>query len=274
MRSVIRMQLRMTAPNIGELDAQDTALAGEDHFDLGEGERGIKRRKGDLADALGDEGLEGSDEEEAGNAGSESEEDFLDSEDEREAKTKSLENEMDGLYDTYQTHMQEKDAKFRVKEARRKDKHRESWKGIDDPKESESEEESEEEGVEGGWENREKNRAHIGEEADSSDDSDDDEEMQLDTPVSSARRSLLQKLDDGSEVSSAAKVWFDQSVFKGLDEFDDDEEEEEAEMTDDEESSDEELEDAEEEEEEEAVVAAHQMSDSEVGPPFHFLSPP
>jgi AdoMet-dependent rRNA methyltransferase SPB1 len=261
MRAVVRMQLRMAAPNIGALEAQDGALAGEDAFDLGEGERGLKGRR-DLADALGDEGLELSSDSEGDDAASDGSDEFLESDDEREAKTAALENEMENLYGEYQSHMQDKDAKFRVKEARRKDKTRESWKGIDEDKGSDDESE-EDDGEEGGWENKEKNRAAIGEEADSSDDETDMETE--DGPRRSARNgNLLQKLDDGTDISTAAKVWFNQPVFEGLDEFEDDEEEEDAEMTD---SDDDLVDEAEDEEaEEEAVEAARQMSDSEVRP--------
>lgn len=271
MRAVVRMQLRMAAPNIGALEAQDGALAGEDAFDLGEGERGIKGRRTNLADALGDEGLELSSDSEDDGAASDATEEFLDSEDEREAKTLSLENEMENLYGEYQSHMQDKDAKFRVKEARRKDKTRESWKGIDEDKGSDDESDDEDANEEGGWDNKEKNRAAIGEIDSSDDDSDDEDGMEAEGGAAGPRRSsrgggnLLQKLDDGSEISTAAKVWFDQAVFDGLDEFED---EEEAEMTDGEdESADEDEDEAEE------PVAAGQMSDSEVRPHSPSASP-
>ncbi|KAL7417553.1 Spb1 C-terminal domain-containing protein [Mrakia frigida] len=256
MRAVTRMQLRMTAPTADGLELEDKALHGEEFFDLGEGERGVKGHKKDLVSTLDNEGMSGSDSEDnAGPSKPQEAEEFLDSEDEREAKTKGLETELDGLYDDYRDRMQSRDNKFRVKEARMRDKTRESWKGITAPG-SDDEEEDEEDGEEGGWEKKQENRAKIGEEPDSSDDSsdeeggmsegeDDDEEEGVagpsSRPATGSKRvrgggSLLTKLGaDQEEISSAAKVWFDQPVFKGLEEFDDldedeDDEEEEEEM--------------------------------------------
>lgn len=154
-----------------------------------------------------------------------------------------------------------------------RDKTRESWKGITAPG-SDDEEDDEEDGEEGGWEKKQENRAKIGEEPDSSDDSsndeggmsegegeDDDEEEGVagpsSRPATGSKRvrgggSLLTKLGaDKEEISSAAKVWFDQPVFKGLEEFDDlDEEEEEEEEEDAEEMPSESSEESEIEEEE------------------------
>ena len=50
---------------------------------------------------------------------------------EKERKIAELENELDGLYDSYQERLKERDAKYRVKEARRKDKEREEWHAYD-----------------------------------------------------------------------------------------------------------------------------------------------
>jgi hypothetical protein len=251
MRAVTRMQLRMTAPTADGLELEDKALQGdEEYFDLGEGERGTKSSKMDLGDALHDAGLSGDEDETEEARGPEEEVVYEDSEDEREAKTKKLEGELDGMYDDYRDRMQSRDHKFKVKEARMKDKSRESWKGITEPKSDEEGSDDEEEGEEGGYENRDKNRAMIGEEKDSSDEDTDDEvegeAMDEDAEEDNFRKAavtgqkrtrggkpLLTKFGEKEEISTAAKVWFDQPVFKGLEEFDEldedveDEEEEE-----------------------------------------------
>lgn len=251
MRAVTRMQLRMTAPTADGLELEDKALHGEEFFDLGEGERGVKNTKRDLVSTLDNEGLDGSESEDEGPAAAAEAIEYSDSEDEREAKTKGLENELDGLYDDYRDRMQSRDNKFKVKEARLRDKSRESWKGITAPGSDEEGGSDEEDGEEGGYEKKEENRAKIGEEVDSSDeddsdndegamaegsDADEDEAGPSSRPATGSKRqrgggSLLTKLGaDKEEISGAAKVWFDQPVFKGLEEFDDlDEDEDEEE---------------------------------------------
>lgn len=271
MRAVTRMQLRMTAPTQDGFELEDRALQGEDFFDLGEGERAVKQSKkknGDLGDLLADDGMSGEEDEVAPTKGAADREEieYVDSEDEREAKTKGLENELDNLYDDYRERMQSRDNKFKVREARLRDKSRESWKGIKGPGSDEEEEEEEPE-EEGGWEKKQQNRALIGEEPDSDDDTEDEEDRErMDTdvdvmaPSSSSRRpaaksiqggkkQLLTKLGDPNEISSAAKVWFDQPVFKGLEEFDDFDEDEDEGDEDDNDSE----EDEDEEEEDEDV---------------------
>jgi AdoMet-dependent rRNA methyltransferase SPB1 len=246
----------MTAP--ADLDVDDRALQGEDDvFDLGEGEKEMNRRhigKKDLGDVIRDEAA-GDDEEDGGAESSESEMEFEDSEEEREYRTQALEGELDELYDQYKDRMSERDAKWKVKQARLKDKNYDAWHGIKGegsdadsdeeqakrmvrvPRRGDADEEEDEGEVseEGGWDRLAARKAAIGEE-----DSDSDSEaegaedkprvkkarsvpaIQVKTTVgkpASAPRSLVTSLVDKeqrAQMSRQAQLWFDQSVFKGV----------------------------------------------------------
>jgi AdoMet-dependent rRNA methyltransferase SPB1 len=248
----------MTAP--ADLDVDDRALQGEDDvFDLGEGEKEMNRRGAGraLGDVIRDEGAEEEDEEEEAES-SESEIEFEDSEEEREYRTQALEGELDELYDQYKDRMNERDAKWKVKQARMKDKNYDAWGGIkeggsDDsdaevgsrmvrvPRRGDAEEEDEgEESEEGGWERLAARKAAIGE--DDSSDSEDGEEKPTASKVrvtkvkserpATAPRALVTSLTDRenrAQMSRQAQLWFDQSVFKGVGDLaalDGDEEEE------------------------------------------------
>jgi len=236
----------MTAP--ADLDVDDRALQGEDDvFDLGEGEKEINRRslgKKALGDVIRDEAVEEDDEEEEPES-SESEMEFEDSEEEREYRTQALEGELDELYDQYRDRMNERDAKWKVKQARMKDKNYDAWQGIqqggsDDsdaevgsrmvrvPRRGDAEEEDEgEESEEGGWERLAARKAAIGEE-DSSESEDGEEKpivkkarvtkVKTERPAT-APRALVTSLTDRenrAQMSRQAQLWFDQSVFKGV----------------------------------------------------------
>lgn len=254
-RTIQRLHLNMTAPeDLNIADGQD--LEGEDMFDLGAGENEIKRKKR-RAVALGDlvqdaDGMDES-EEDAPAAPPSDDESLLDSEDEREAKTAALEGALDDLYDAYRDRMNERDAKWKVKQARLADKNREAWHGI---KEGGSDDEddgvfkgvkaqgadadAESEESDGGWDVRASAKAKLGED-DSSDDSasdlSEDEEgkpkgkrVRVALPSARAVTSkaakpaprLVANLGadvQNAEMSRAAQVWFDQSVFRGVDEL-------------------------------------------------------
>lgn len=188
----------MTAPT--DLDVDDRALQGEDDvFDLGQGEKEMSRRKISkkaLGDVIQDEGAAGEDSDEAEESSSEEEPDFEDSEEEREYRTQALEGELDELYDQYKDRMSERDAKWKVKQARLKDKNYDAWHGIKEPgsdadsdeeagsrmvkrvprRGDDDEEDEGEESEEGGWARMAARKAAIGED-DSGSDSDDDENM-------------------------------------------------------------------------------------------------
>jgi AdoMet-dependent rRNA methyltransferase SPB1 len=192
-RTIQRLQLGMTAPEDMVLE-DDAALRGEDMFDLGTGENEVRRRgvkgKG-LADLVKDtDGMD--DDEQAGEEDEEDEDEdeYLSSDDEREAKTAYLEGELDDLYDSYKERMNERDAKWKVKQARLQDRNRDAWHGIRDEGEDGENDgivkvqghgvgqdgiegvDEGEESEEGGWDLVASHKAKIGEEVDSDDDSD------------------------------------------------------------------------------------------------------
>jgi len=274
----------MTAP--ADLDVDDRALQGEDDvFDLGEGEKEMGRRslgKKALGDVIRDEAAE-EDEEEAAES-SESEIEFEDSEEEREYRTQALEGELDELYDQYKDRMNERDAKWKVKQARMKDKNFDAWHGIQQgsdaesdaevgsrmvrvPRRGDAEEEDEgEESEEGGWERLAARKAAIGEEDSDSESEAGDEKPKLEKARPATRtkaekpatapRALVTSLQDReqrAQMSRQAQLWFDQSVFKGVgdlaaldvEEEEEEEEEEEAEEEDESMDGDDESDDAE-----------------------------
>jgi AdoMet-dependent rRNA methyltransferase SPB1 len=150
-KDVLKLQLGMTAPT--DLDMTDQALAGEDDiFDLGQGEKEMARKGytgGDLGNVVLDEsGMTSSEEEDQEE--SEEDDEVLSSDEERERKTKALEGDLDELYDQYRDRMSERDAKWKVKQARMKDKNYDAWHGIKEG--GEGSDDDDEEG--NGWKDR------------------------------------------------------------------------------------------------------------------------
>jgi AdoMet-dependent rRNA methyltransferase SPB1 len=130
-RTIQRMQLQMTAPLDIGLSFQDQALGHgqEDILDLEMSKKQLGKQKNhvDLINLVDDKDDFESDEGEQGEDPMDEDEGIQDPEDK---KVDDLEAELDGLYDAYQERMGERDAKYMVKEARRKDKSREEWHGI------------------------------------------------------------------------------------------------------------------------------------------------
>ncbi|KAG8717211.1 AdoMet-dependent rRNA methyltransferase spb1 [Ceratobasidium sp. 395] len=209
-RTVMRMQLQMTAPLDIGMDFADDALKG-DMFDLsGADGRGVgdKAADGDSSD----QGEEGDEDGENGQDESSDDEDG-------ERKVAGLEDDLDGLYERYRERMAERDLKFKAKESRRKDKSREEWGGIKKDEE-EDDEESAEESEEGGWDVAQAVKDG-GEEGSSS--SDEDESEAEERPAVKRRKikgenRLITKLEEPQKgaASKAAQVWFSQDVFKGV----------------------------------------------------------
>lgn len=254
------MQLNMAVP--ADLDNEDRALGGEEEmFDLGEGEKEASRggiRKG-LRDVVQDEdGLSG-DDDEASAATEEEDEEILDSEEEREAKLHGLEGELDELYNQYRERMSERDAKWKVKHARNKDRNQDAWYGFEGgsdgqdgvdkryrermvrvPRQDGDDGGGGEESEEGGWDVVAAGKAKLGEEIDSSDEESEEEEEDDNNvagkasrktvrfpqstaakPVGAARN-LVTSLQDGEklpQMSRQAQLWFAQPVFKDLDDL-------------------------------------------------------
>ena len=230
------MQLQMTAPLDIGLNFQDQALGHgqEDILDLEMSKKQLGKKKNhvDLINLVDDKDDFESDEGEGEDA-MDLDEEILDLDDKEDKKVDDLEVELDGLYDAYQEKMRERDAKYRVKEARRKDKSREEWHGI---RQQDSDDEDSDQS-DGGYEVVQAAKARFGEDSDSDSESDDD----LDAPFTSKLKRVrgadaevgerrLKKARTGQqlETSRATSVWFDQEVFAGVDfTVNDDEDEDE-----------------------------------------------
>lgn len=236
------MQLQMTAPLDIGLDLQDATLHNgqDDIFDLDHAQRELRKKGGidRLADETGSVESDSDDEQEAiedDGAG-------LDSEEERERAVAGLEDELDGMYDAYQERMKDRDTKYRVKEARRKDKAREEWHGIQ--KKDSDDEDSED----GGWEEMEDAKANVDQDSESDEESDFEDEsadtqqrkrVRTEDSTAPGRQSKKARLSKvvppvDLQTSRASKVWFDQDIFSGMEPLvSDDEEEEEVPESDD-----------------------------------------
>ncbi|KAJ3853806.1 Spb1 C-terminal domain-containing protein [Lentinula lateritia] len=221
-KTIQRMQLQMTAPMDIGLDLQDASLGGQDDFfDLQGAEKGMRKRGG-VSNLVGTEGVL-SQESDVDNDNDNTNDEILDSEEEREKKTRELENELDGMYNSYRSQLRERDAKYKVREGREKNKEREAWSGI---QKNDSSDEEDSDAEEGGWEEMERAKGH--DNSSSSGDSDDESEgpeistkkRSLPTTGSSRdskRARLLTKLKDPIPSSSqASKVWFSQDIFAGI----------------------------------------------------------
>ncbi|KAG9125010.1 AdoMet-dependent rRNA methyltransferase spb1 [Ceratobasidium sp. 392] len=221
-RTIMRMQLQMTAPLDIGMDFADDALKG-DMFDLSgaDGKGVVDKDEEDNSNESAEEGQEAE------------EEDSSDDED-GEKKVAGLEDELDGLYERYRERMAERDLKFKAKESRRKDKSREEWGGIKKD-EDEDDQDSGEESEEGGWDVAQAAKER-GDDAGSSSDEDEDEEEEEDRPAVKRRKvageRLIRRLEEPKKkgaASKAAQVWFSQDLFKGVADVEDVEDEEEEE---------------------------------------------
>lgn len=221
------MQLQMTAPLDIGLEQQDATLGlgQDDMFDLGQTSANMHKSKDQTAFVMDDNGdavVESSDEDQEDEG---DDDEVLDSEEEKEKKLIGLETELDGLYDAYQGRLRERDAKFKVKEARRKNAEREEWNGIQDTKSDGDDSEEE-----GGWDRTQEAKVNAGNS--SSDDSSDAEEPQppkgkkrtrvdREFVAQNAKRPrLLSKTNHSTSqpsTSATVKVWFAQDVFSKVD---------------------------------------------------------
>ncbi|KAI9445254.1 Spb1 C-terminal domain-containing protein [Lactarius indigo] len=213
-KTIQRMQLQMTAPLDIGLEQTDAGLrhGQEDVFDLEYAER-ASRREGYPGTVDTDEEGEEQDESLQDNG---LDEGVVDTDEEQGGdRVQLLENDLDGLYETYRERLAERDTKFRVREARRNDKRREDWSGIG---KSEAQDGTEEEDEGGGWDEMEQLKAK-GDDSDWSTDTEDEVRPdQQGTPRKKAR--MLSSLGEPKVASQAGKntaVWFSQDIFKGLD---------------------------------------------------------
>ncbi|KAK0208384.1 FtsJ-domain-containing protein [Desarmillaria ectypa] len=220
-RTLQRMQLQMTAPLDIGLDQQDASLGvgQDDIFNLETTENHLRRR-GILTKFVNGEGSDDDDIEAGQNTSDD--DDALNSDEERERKLLGLETELDGLYDAYRNRLREHDAKFKVKEAREKNAHREEWGGIKGSEDGNSDEES---GFEdGGYDMLQQAK-------DNDDDESSDDESDIDYALSKKRR-RADEAPDGSKKtrlvtklrepgSQAASAWFSRDVFANMGNLDD-----------------------------------------------------
>jgi len=222
------MQLQMTAPLDIGMEQQDAMLGvgQDDMFDLGKTEEDLGNKHGTAALLMDDDGdaIIGSSEDGA----TETEYDEpLDSEDEEETKLLGLEAELDNLYEAYQDRLRERDAKFKVKEARRKNAELDEWNGI--KAKDIDDDDSDDEEV-GGWDKIQEAKLNDQNLSDDSSDESVDEEAQVPkrkrTPSETSglpnkkRPRLVSKLKPATAsatTSAAARVWFTQDIFSGLD---------------------------------------------------------
>ncbi|KAI0080260.1 hypothetical protein K474DRAFT_1657968 [Panus rudis PR-1116 ss-1] len=278
-KTIQRMQLQMTAPMDIGLEQSDAALrlGYDDMFDLGDTEKGMSKKGGisQLLDAAADS--ESEDDDVAQEADEDEDDEILDSEEERERKVAELENELDGMYDAYQERLKERDAKYKVKEARKNNKEREDWSGLTQ-KDSDSEDSDEE----GGWDTVQRAKERAGEDSSSDEDSDEEDE----DAAGSSPRPNKRRREDASEantkgrkkvrldvssgkgaaapsLSRTAQVWFSQDCFNdaNIDDLSDDEDEDEDMDEDEDESAQESQDEGSDEDDFEVVPQEHSDED-------------
>ncbi|KIJ45294.1 hypothetical protein M422DRAFT_251473 [Sphaerobolus stellatus SS14] len=225
-KTIQRMQLRMTAPMDIGMDFEDKGLqmGQDDIFDLEFEEKSRKKKSQKTITDLMDEEDEDTEEED-----DEEDED----EDEKARRLGALDDEMENLYLAYQARKSEKDAKFKAKESRKKNKEREGeWTGFGEKSDDDSEGDESEDG---GWEKTEEMKAKYGESS-SDEDSDDDEpaerkaassrskrprEEEIESARQGKKAKLLTKLNGPKAApSKTAQVWFSQDMFKDIGDID------------------------------------------------------
>jgi len=223
------MQLQMTAPLDIGMEQQDAMLGvgQDDMFDLGKTGEDLGNKQDSAALLMDDDGdaIVGSSDEDGA---SETEHDEpLDSEDEGERKLLGLEAEIDGLYDAYQDRLRERDAKFKIREARTKNAERDEWNGIEakDVDDEDSDDEV------GGWDQLQEAKLNDQILSDDSSDESVDEEVQaprrkrvpsehtsgLPNKKRARLVSNLMPPNPSATTSAVARVWFAQDIFSGFD---------------------------------------------------------
>ena len=221
-KTIQRMQLQMTAPLDIGLEQTDAVLGHgqEDVFDLESAGR-ISRRIG--SPDFTDTDDQDNDIEQRKDDNS-SDDEALDTDGEQNSRMQALENDLDGLYETYRERLAERDAKYKVRMARQDDKRREEWSGIDkDGAQGDTDEGDEG----GGWDEMEQRKAA---ESDSDSSSADEDEVSSSQSLSKRKRPRQQEIsrkkarlltsleEPQTKIQSSKKtdVWFSQDIFGGL----------------------------------------------------------
>jgi AdoMet-dependent rRNA methyltransferase SPB1 len=222
-KTIQRMQLQMTAPLDIGLEQTDAVLGHgqEDVFDLEYAERIPRKGFHDMADTDDEDN-----EPEETKDDDSSDNEAPDTDGEQNGRMQALENDLDGLYETYRERLAERDAKVKVRDARQNDRRREEWSGID---RDEIQTDTDEGDEDGGWSEMEQRKARNDESDDSL--STDEEDAQSSPQLSKRKRlhqqetsrkktRLLTSLEEpqtASQMSRKANVWFSQDIFNGLD---------------------------------------------------------
>ncbi|KAG9314450.1 FtsJ-domain-containing protein [Chiua virens] len=203
-KTIQRMQLQMTAPLDIGLEQNDASLSigQDDVLDFADARRELR---GGISKIASDNEMPDDDDDDGTGASEESDEESIGLEEGKERRVSVLEADLDSMYDAYQEKMKERDAKYRVSEARKKRGQLEEWRGLKGEDDSEGSDDSSE-----------------------ADESDDDDVV----PGQKRKRpdSVVRKPVDTQPSSRAAQVWFSQDIFKDVAESDGDDEQEDAEM--------------------------------------------
>lgn len=212
----------MTAPLDIGLEQNDASLSmgQDDMFDLVHTQRELWK-KGGISRLASDDEMPYDDDEVEEVEGRD--EEIIGSEEEQERRISMLEADLDTMYDAYRERMKERDAKYRVVEARKKNgQFDDEWSGLKAENDAESDDDSSEDG---GWEEMAAAK-EIGDS--SSDESDHDESI----PGRKRKRPdpTLRKHIDVQSPSHAAQIWFSQDIFKDMAEPNEDDEPADVEM--------------------------------------------
>lgn len=214
----------MTAPLDIGLEQNDTSLSmgQDDMFDLVDTQRKLRKKGGISKLASDDEMPSDDDDDDEVEEVEASDDELIGSEEERARRVSVLEADLDSMYDAYREKLKERDAKYRVVEARRKKGQLDEWSGLKGDNDVESGDDSSEDG---GWEEM----AAAKEIGDSSSD-----ESDFDEPIPGQKRKrpnpALRKHTDVHPPSRAAQVWFSQDIFKDMAEPNEDDEHADVEM--------------------------------------------
>ncbi|KAG8219893.1 FtsJ-domain-containing protein [Butyriboletus roseoflavus] len=215
-KTIQRLQLQMTAPLDIGLEQNDASLnmGQDDMFDLVGTHREL-RKKGGISKLASDDEMPSGGEEEVEELEA-SDDEVIGAEEERERRVSVLEADLDGMYDAYREKLKERDAKYRVVEAKRKKGQLDEWNGLKGENDAESGDDS---GGDGGWEEMAAAK-EIGDP--SSDESDYDEP----NPDQKRKRPnpAIRKHTDVQPPSRAAQIWFSQDIFNDMVEPNEDDE--------------------------------------------------
>ena len=218
-----RMQLQMTAPLDIGLEQNDASLSmgQDDLFDLVDTQRELRKKSG-ISELASDDEMPSDEAVEEVNDSDKEIIGFEDEEEERDRRVLALEADLDSMYDAYREKMKERDAKYRVAEARKAKSQLDEWSGL----QGENDAESDDDGSEaGGWEEMAAAKEIGGSSSDESD---------YNKPIPGRKRTrpnpVLEKHVDIPPPSRAAQVWFSQDIFREVAEPDEEGEDDDVEM--------------------------------------------